>query len=54
LANQKILGQRSQMMMNLGLLVIAAIGSVSFAWLSFHLFESPFLKLKGRFSTRSI
>jgi peptidoglycan/LPS O-acetylase OafA/YrhL len=54
LANQKILGQRSQTMMNLGLLVIAAIGSVSFAWLSFHLFESPFLKLKGRFSTRSI
>jgi peptidoglycan/LPS O-acetylase OafA/YrhL len=51
---QKIFGPRSQLITSAALLFIAAAGSVCSAWLSFHFFEAPFLKLKDRLSTRSI
>jgi peptidoglycan/LPS O-acetylase OafA/YrhL len=50
---QRIFGQRSQVVTNTALFFIAAIGSVSMAWISFRFFETPFLKLKDRFSARS-
>ena len=50
---QRIFGQRSQVVTNAALFCIAAIGSVSIAWISFRFFETPFLKLKDRFSARS-
>jgi peptidoglycan/LPS O-acetylase OafA/YrhL len=51
---QKIFGSRSQFVTSAALLLIAAVGSVCSAWLSFHFFEQPFLKLKNRFSNRSV
>jgi peptidoglycan/LPS O-acetylase OafA/YrhL len=51
--NHKLFGERSQLVSNAGLLLIAAVGSISMAWLSFHFFETPFLRLKDRFATRS-
>lgn len=50
---QRMFGQRSYLITNAALFLIAAVGSVAMAWLSFHFFESPFLKLKDRFTTQS-
>jgi peptidoglycan/LPS O-acetylase OafA/YrhL len=52
--NEKVFGHRSHMISNAGLFLVAAVGSVGMAWLSFHFFETPFLKLKDRFTTRSV
>ena len=51
--NEKVFGHRSHMLSNAGLFVVAAVGSIGMAWLSFHFFETPFLKLKDRFTSRS-
>jgi peptidoglycan/LPS O-acetylase OafA/YrhL len=50
---QRIFGQRSQVFINAALFFIAAIGSVGMAWISFRFFETPFSKLKDRFSALS-
>ena len=49
---QKIFGQRNQLVTNAGLFLIAAVGSIALSWFSFHFFETPFLKLKDRFTIR--
>jgi peptidoglycan/LPS O-acetylase OafA/YrhL len=51
--NGKVFGHRSHMISNAGLFLVAAVGSIGMAWLSFHFFETPFLKLKDRFTARS-
>jgi peptidoglycan/LPS O-acetylase OafA/YrhL len=50
----RIFGTRSQVVTNVALFCIAAVGSISLAWLSFHFFETPFLKLKDRFTARPV
>jgi peptidoglycan/LPS O-acetylase OafA/YrhL len=42
------------MLTNFALLIIPAGGTLIRAWLSFHFFEKPFLKLKSRFPARQI
>jgi peptidoglycan/LPS O-acetylase OafA/YrhL len=50
----KIVGHRSQTVTNAVLFVVAASGSIASAWLSFHFFERPFLKLKDRFTSHPV
>jgi peptidoglycan/LPS O-acetylase OafA/YrhL len=50
---QRIFGSRSALITNVAVLIIAAVGSVCSAWLSFRFFETPFLRLKNRLSARS-
>ncbi|MBS1822914.1 MAG: acyltransferase [Acidobacteria bacterium] len=51
---QKLLGRRSLMVTNAALLIVAAVGTLTIAWLSFNFFEKPFLRLKSRFPVRQI
>ncbi len=49
---EKLLGHGNVTATNLALLFIAAVSSVGVAWLSYHFFETPFLRLKSRFASR--
>jgi peptidoglycan/LPS O-acetylase OafA/YrhL len=49
---RRIFGSRSELVTHAALFVIAAVGAVVSAWISFHFFETPFLKLKDRFASR--
>ena len=50
----KLLGPLSHQVSNAALLLIAAAGSLGTAWLSFHYFETQFLKLKDGFTNRVV
>lgn len=45
-----LVGTRSATAQNAAFFLIAAIGSIASAWLSFHFYETPFLRLKRRFT----
>jgi peptidoglycan/LPS O-acetylase OafA/YrhL len=50
---EKLFGHHGHGVTTAGLFLVAAVGSVGMAWISFHFFETPFLTLKNRFTTRS-
>jgi peptidoglycan/LPS O-acetylase OafA/YrhL len=45
-----IFGEHNRTRRTLGLFLIAALGSILAAWLSFRFLETPFLRMKRRFS----
>ena len=47
---RRLFGEQNHMRLAAGEFVIAAAGTLLAAWLSFHFFETPFLRMKRRFS----
>ncbi len=47
---RRLFGEQNHMRLAAGEFVVAAAGTVLAAWLSFHFFETPFLRMKRRFS----
>ena len=47
-----LVGSRGPMVQNAVNFIVAAVGSISAAWLSFHFYEQRFLNLRSRFSSR--